>query len=93
MLPVWEHPKSIVDSHTLHQRCSLKIEKKKEEKWEKKEKGGERNGIILTCWGFLKQWKKRNFLCRCLELWPIPRTTPYNKLRGGKHISTIYLHK
>ena len=49
MLPVWEHPKSIVDSHTLHQRCSLKIEKKKEEKWEKKEKGGERNGIILTC--------------------------------------------
>ena len=32
MLPVWEHPKSIVDSHTLHQRCSLKIEKKKEEK-------------------------------------------------------------
>lgn len=29
MLPVWEHPKSIVDSHTLHQRCSLKIEKKK----------------------------------------------------------------
>lgn len=61
MLPVWEHPKSIVDSHTLHQRCSLKIEKKKEEKWEKKEKGGERNGIILTCWGFLKQWKKGTF--------------------------------
>lgn len=32
MLPVWEHPKSIVDSHTLHQHCSLKIEKTKEEK-------------------------------------------------------------
>ena len=54
MLPVWEHPKSIVDSHTLHQRCSLKIEKKKKNE-KKKRKGGERNGIILTCWGFLKQ--------------------------------------
>lgn len=49
MLPVWEHPKSIVDSHTLHQRCSLKIERKKKRKMRKKEKGGERNGIILTC--------------------------------------------
>lgn len=36
MLPVWEHPKSIVDSHTLHQRCSLKIEKKKRRKMRKK---------------------------------------------------------
>lgn len=60
MLPVWEHPKSIVDSHTLHQRCSLKIEKKKKNE-KKKRKGGERNGIILTCWGFLKQWKKGTF--------------------------------
>lgn len=48
MLPVWEHPKSIVDSHTLHQRCSLKIEKKKKNE-KKKRKGSERNGIILTC--------------------------------------------
>lgn len=38
MLPVWEHPKSIVDSHTLHQRCSLKIEKKKRRKMRKKKR-------------------------------------------------------
>ena len=92
MLPVWEHPKSIVDSHTLHQHCSLKIERKKKEKWEKKEKGSERDGIILTCWGF-KTKEKKELLCRCLELWPIPGTTPYGKLKGDKQISTIYLHK
>lgn len=53
MLPVWEHPKSIVDSHTLHQRCSLKIEKKKKNEKKKRKgserNGSERNGIILTC--------------------------------------------
>ena len=38
MLPVWEHPKSIVDSHTLHQHCSLKIEKKKKKNEKKKRK-------------------------------------------------------
>ena len=42
MLPVWEHPKSIVDSHTLHQRCSLKIEKKRRKMRKKRERRREK---------------------------------------------------